>query len=127
MTSTTTTTSRIRCSPPERPGRARGRSAGGGGPRSLVKNPHEELRLLLSPLVPSYCPDFGILTLGPYRGRKILFGPEAAYPWTDFERYRWQRAQGTLRDALAFSREHDIRLLLVYVPIKYRVYRDFIE
>jgi len=95
--------------------------------RSLLHNAHAQLRLLMFPLVPRYCPHFGIVRMGPHRGRTVLFGPEAAFPWTDFERYRWERAKQTLRDAAAFTREHGIGLILIYVPIKFRVYRDFVE
>ncbi|MGH7312202.1 MAG: alginate O-acetyltransferase AlgX-related protein [Candidatus Rokuibacteriota bacterium] len=95
--------------------------------RSFLRSAHDQLRLMLYPLVPSYCPHFGTLTAGPHRGQKVLFWREAAVPWTEFERGRWESAQQTLREALRFTREHDVNLLLVYVPIKFRVYRDFIE
>ena len=95
--------------------------------RSLVRNAPAQLRILLYPLVPSYCPYFGVVRAGSHRGQKVLFAPEAAFPWTDFERSRWERAQQTLRDAVRVTRAHEVNLLLVYVPIKFRVYRDFIE
>jgi hypothetical protein len=99
----------------------------GWWPQSLVRNAYEQLRLTLYPVVPSYCPHFGTLTVGPHRGQRVLFGPEAAFPWTEFERARWDRAQQTFREAVKFTREHNVNLLLVYVPTKFRVYRDFIE
>jgi hypothetical protein len=37
------------------------------------------------------------------------------------------KAQDSLRTAARVAREHGIELLLVYVPIKYRVYRDFVQ
>lgn len=95
--------------------------------RSLLRNAQLQLRLLFFALVPRYCPTFGTLTIGPQRDRKVFFGPEAAFPWTDFERGRWEKAEQTLREAARLTREHDIGLLLVYVPIKFRVYRDFVE
>jgi len=95
--------------------------------RSLLRNAHAELRLMLYPLVPTHYPYFGTLTIGPHRGQKVLFWPEAAVPWTEFERGRWEKAQRTLREAARVTREHNVQLLLVYVPIKFRVYRDFIE
>jgi hypothetical protein len=95
--------------------------------RSLVRSGYPQLRLMLYPLVPSHCPHFGTVTSGPHRGRKVLFASEAAWPWTDFERGRWDRARDTLRAAARIARAHDVELLLVYVPIKFRVYRDFIE
>jgi hypothetical protein len=95
--------------------------------RSLARSGYAQLRLMLHPLVPSHCPHFGTVTDGPRRGQKILFAPEAAWPWTAFERDRWERAQDTLREGARLARAHDARLLLVYVPIKFRVYRDFVE
>jgi hypothetical protein len=95
--------------------------------RSFVRNAHAQLRLMLYPLVPSTCPHFGTVSVGPHRGQKVLFWPEAAVPWTEFERDRWDRAQDTLREAAKATRGRDVNLLLVYVPIKFRVYRDFIE
>jgi lysophospholipase L1-like esterase len=95
--------------------------------RSFVRNAHAQLRLMLYPLAPRYCPHFGTVSVGPYRGQKVLFWPEAAVPWTEFERDRWDRAQDTLREAARATRERDVDLLLIYVPIKFRVYRDFIE
>lgn len=95
--------------------------------RSFVRNAHAQLRLVLYPLVPRYCPHFGTVSVGPHRGEKVLFWPEAAVPWTEFERNRWDRAQQTLREAARATRERGVSLLLVYVPIKFRVYRDFIE
>jgi lysophospholipase L1-like esterase len=95
--------------------------------RSFVRNAHTQLRLMLYPLVPRYCPHFGTVSVGPHRGQKVFFWPEGAVPWTEFERDRWDRAQRTLREAARATRERDVNLLLVYVPIKFRVYRDFIQ
>ncbi len=95
--------------------------------RSLIRNAHSQLRLMLHQLVPSQCRHFGILEVGDHRGQKILFGPEAAFPWTDFERGRWEKTRETLRAALRLARTHEIHLLLVYVPIKFRVYRESVR
>jgi SGNH hydrolase-like domain, acetyltransferase AlgX len=81
---------------------------------------------MLHPLVPGQCPHFGILVAGPHRGKRVLFDATSS-PWTDFERGRWERARETLREAVRSTREHNIHLLLVYVPIKFRVYRGFVE
>jgi hypothetical protein len=95
--------------------------------RSLGRSAHGQLRLLAHALVPRHCPHFGILAAGRHRGQRVLFGPEAGYPWTDFERGRWERARETLVEAARSTRERGIQLLLVYVPIKFRVYRDFVQ
>jgi hypothetical protein len=95
--------------------------------RSFVRNASVMLRLMLSRVAPIYVPHFGTVTGGPHRGRKVLFWPEAAVPWTEFEEGRWMKAQDSLKTAARVAREHGIELLLVYVPIKYRVYRDFVQ
>jgi SGNH hydrolase-like domain, acetyltransferase AlgX len=95
--------------------------------RSFVRNAHGQLRLMLYPLVPRHCPHFGTISAGPHRGQKVLFAPEAAVRWTDFEHDRWDRAQHTLRQAATATRARGGNLLLVYVPIKFRVYQGFIE
>jgi SGNH hydrolase-like domain, acetyltransferase AlgX len=95
--------------------------------RSFLRNASVMLRLMLSRVAPIYVPHFGTVTGGPHRGRKVLFWPEAAVPWTEFEEGRWMKAQDSLKTAARVAREHGIELLLVYVPIKYRVYRDFVQ
>jgi hypothetical protein len=95
--------------------------------RSLVRGAHVQLRLLVHGLVPRHCPHFGKLAVGHQRGQRVLFGPEAALPWTDFERARWKRARETLVEGARLTRERGIHLLLVFVPIKFRVYRDFVQ
>jgi SGNH hydrolase-like domain, acetyltransferase AlgX len=95
--------------------------------RSLVRSAHGQLRLLAHAIVPRHWPHFGMLAVGHPRGQRVLFGPEAAVPWTDFERGRWERARDTLVEAARLTRERGIHLLLVYVPIKFRVYRDFVQ
>jgi hypothetical protein len=48
-------------------------------------------------------------------------------PWTEYEQGRWERAQQTLREAARVTRERGVRLVLVYVPVKFRVFRGFID
>lgn len=95
--------------------------------RSFVRHALSELRLLLFPLVPRHCPGSGIMAGGPHRGQKLLFGPEAGAQWTTFEEARWERAKQTFREAVRFAEGRDIKLLVVYIPIKFRVYRDFVD
>jgi hypothetical protein len=95
--------------------------------RSFVRNAHAELRRLLHPLVPGRCPHFGVVATGPQPGQKVLFSREGVVPWTAFEQDRWARARQKLRDAARVTRERDVELLLVYVPVKFRVFRGFID
>jgi hypothetical protein len=41
--------------------------------RSLIRNVYGDIRLRLYPIVPSYCPYFGTMRAGPYRGQRVLF------------------------------------------------------
>jgi hypothetical protein len=95
--------------------------------RSLLRAGHAQLRRAFQPIVPSHWPYVGTVTSGRHRGQRILFGPEAAYPWTEFEQARWDKARDTLEAAARLTREHRMHLLLVYVPIKFRVCADFVE
>jgi hypothetical protein len=47
-------------------------------------------------------------------------------PWTEFEREQWDKARATLGEGVRFARAGGVHLLLVYVPIKFRVYRDLV-
>jgi hypothetical protein len=95
--------------------------------RSLVRSAHRQLRLQLHPIAPGHCPHAGTLVSGPHRGQRVLFGPEAAVPWTDFEKQQWGKTRATIREGVGLARARDVHLLLVYVPIKFRVYGDLVD
>jgi len=48
-------------------------------------------------------------------------------PWTSFEADRWAKTKQTFNETAAFVRDQRMSLLIVYVPIKFRVYRGFVR
>src|SRR5262249_21244649 len=47
--------------------------------------------------------------------------------WTDYEASRWIRAKSAFSDGIAIARNAGVNVILIYVPTKYRVYREFIQ
>ena len=67
-----------------------------------------------------------------FRGRdglsqRVTFDDYGEVPWTDYEEERWAKARATLESGVVFAGERGINLICLYVPTKYRVYRDSIE
>jgi hypothetical protein len=85
------------------------------------------LRRALDPVFPNHAPYYGFLTTPGHKGETVLFADYAAFPWTDYIETRWARAADTLRTAAAMSRERGVKLLFVFLPIKERVYRPYVE
>ena len=54
---------------------------------------------------------------------RVYFGQTVA-PWTD---YQWQVATDTLTQARELSRGGGAEFIVLYIPRKYRIYRDQIE
>jgi len=93
--------------------------------RSLSWNAFMELRKVSEPLVPN-----AIDTVGWFRdglGRQqpfVFFDFYATRTLGSFERARFEKTKATFLRAAAIARERGIRLVLSYVPIKFRVYGD---
>ena len=58
--------------------------------------------------------------------KRIYFFNYGAVPWTEFEESCWEKAKETFRDGIEVSRASGVEIILLYVPIKFRVYREFI-
>lgn len=85
------------------------------------------LRRWANPVVASQAPYFGFLQVPGQNRDKVYFADYAAVPWSDWVEERWNRAETTLERAVVFGRENGIQVLLVFVPIKFRVYRSLLE
>ena len=59
--------------------------------------------------------------------QQVYFFNYGAIPWSKYEEERWVIARAALEEAVAFATRQGIDLVFLYVPIKYRVFRDFIE
>lgn len=72
-------------------------------------------------------PYFGQLNVPGCGRQQIWFAPYGSIPWSDWYAHRWLQSQVTLQKGAQYCRESGIHLLLCYVPIKFRVYRPFME
>lgn len=80
-----------------------------------------------SSIFPSHVPYVGRLTVPSHVGQLIYFSDYAAVPWDDWIATRWEKARATLTKGLEFTREQNVHMLLVFVPIKFRVYHPFVN
>lgn len=95
--------------------------------RSFVRNFLVRLRRWLYPILPALPVATGHLTMAGNQGRVVYFADYAAVPWSDWLEGRWEKAQKTFKKGAEFAHRNGIRLLIVFVPIKFRVYHHFVE
>ena len=95
--------------------------------RSFVLNAFKWIRRSAHPLIPNQVPYWARLKGAGREAPRLYFFGYGGVPWTKYEEERWAVARAAFEEGAAFSREHGIHLVLVYVPTKYRVFRDFIE
>jgi hypothetical protein len=94
--------------------------------RSFTINAARWIRRWTHSIVPNRAP-FWAIPLGHGRSSKqIYFVGYGAVPWTEYEEGRWERAQKSFRDGIEVARASGVEIILLYVPIKFRVYRQFI-
>ncbi len=93
--------------------------------RSLVWNTFLQIRQISDPLVPNAVDALGYFHDAAGRERGMLFFDfYATREFGDFERARFEKTKAAFLRAAAQARARGIRLILAYVPIKYRVYGD---
>lgn len=92
--------------------------------RSFVINLFQRIRRASDPVIPAQAPFWARL---PGHDQRVYFFPYSAVPWTDYEEMRWAIARAAFEDGVAFARDRGLALMFLYVPEKYRVFRDFIE
>ena len=95
--------------------------------RSFSRNALRRLRRWTEPLIPNMAPYFGYLTIPGRTRQTIFFADYAKVPWSDWIDGRWQRARATFEAAAAYAADQNVKLIFMYVPIKYRVYHPFVE
>lgn len=95
--------------------------------RSFTRNALRRFRRWVEPLIPNKAPYFGYLKQPGRERQTIYFADYAGVPWSDWINGRWQRARAVLEEAAAYAGDQDIKLIFMYVPVKYRVYRPYIE
>jgi len=91
--------------------------------RSLTWNAFEELRQISDPLVPNAIDSAGWFRDATGNERELLFFDfYATRQLGPFERARLEKAEAAFLRVAARCRERGIRLVVGYVPIKFRVY-----
>lgn len=95
--------------------------------RSFVLNAFRWIRRWSHPIVPNRAPYWAFLTGNRNSPERIYFADYGAIPWTEYEDERWTKAKVNFERGITFARAQGVALLLVYVPIKYRVYREAIQ
>lgn len=95
--------------------------------RSFACNVVRLVRRWIHPLVPNRAPFVGHLTISETNRQPIYFASYASVPWSDWLDNRWEQSKKSFEEGNRFCRDNGIRLLLCYVPIKFRVYREFVE
>jgi len=97
--------------------------------RSFILNAFMWVRRWADPVVPNRAPNWVLLPAQGEKGRskRIYLGYYGATPWRDYEESRWAISRAELQRGVEFARERGVSVVLVYVPIKFRVYRPFVE
>jgi hypothetical protein len=89
---------------------------------SLSVNGFRLLRRALDPLVPVGAASFGLFREPGGAAVKLYFYRDAALRFDEYEERRFAKTQDALRRGAELLREHQVRLLLVFIPSKFRVY-----
>jgi hypothetical protein len=95
--------------------------------RSFTLNAFRYIRVWSDPIVPNRAPYWALLPREDGSSKRIYFFDYAAVPWTEFEESRWEKTKQTFHDGIQAARADGASIILIYVPIKFRVYRDFIK
>jgi len=91
---------------------------------SLSLNAFRLVRRTLDPIVPVVAPSYGLFHEPRGPDVKLYFYKDAALRFDDYEEQRFAKARRALSEGAALLRANGIALRLVFVPSKFRVYRD---
>ena len=95
--------------------------------RSFTLEVLRRLRRSMDPVLPNKAPYFGHLSVPGESKQTIYFANYAAQPWTDWLSERWEKTRQALEQGVQFSRDQNLHLLFVFIPLKFWVYRPFVE
>jgi len=95
--------------------------------RCLAGNFLRLLRAWSDPLIPNRVPYFGTLTTSSTGRQTVAFADYAAVAWSPWLADRWSQTKAAFEEGSRFCRQRGIRLMLCYVPDKFRVYQPFVE
>jgi hypothetical protein len=95
--------------------------------RSFALNALALLRRWADPVLPNHAPYVARLIAPAPAGAPVLFFDYARWPWTEAIAALWSKAQGIFRQGLTLARQRGMHLVLAFIPIKFRVYRPYVE
>ena len=99
----------------------------GWSKRSFLLNLLRRFRRWSDPILPNWAPYSARLSVPGLEEQIVYFADYAAVPWGDWISTRWDSTRETLYRGVEYCREHDIDLLIAFVPIKFRVYQPFVK
>ena len=92
---------------------------------SFLRNTYGLLRRASHPLIHKALPDHGWYRDQSGVPRRLFYFNYAALPFTDYEQERFETTKATFREGLELSRAQGVSVVLVFVPMKFRVYGEF--
>jgi SGNH hydrolase-like domain, acetyltransferase AlgX len=95
--------------------------------RSFTNNAFRWIRRWSHFIVPNRAPFWVLLPGQSGSSKQIYFFRYGGVSWTEYEESRWEKAKETFREGIEVARSNGAEVILVYVPIKFRVYREFIR
>jgi hypothetical protein len=95
--------------------------------RSFTLNALALLRRWVDPVLPNQAPYSARLITPASAGTFVLFADYARWPWTEATAALWAKTQGNFRQGLTLTRQRGVHLVLAFIPIKFRVYRPYVE
>jgi SGNH hydrolase-like domain, acetyltransferase AlgX len=100
-------------------------SSHGWRKRSFLLNSFSLLRHWSHHIIPNRVPYWAFLR--HEANRRIYFADYGAVLWTEYEESRWDVAKAYFKKGIELARAGGVHVILLYIPIKYRVYRELIE
>ena len=92
---------------------------------SFVRNAYGRLRRTSHPLVHKPVPAHCRYRDAAGASHRLYFHDYAALPFTDYEQERFETTKTAFREGIAVGREEGVAVVLLFVPMKFRVYGEF--
>ncbi len=92
---------------------------------SFVANTYGLLRRTAHPLIHKALPAHGWYRDQDGVPRRLFYYNYAALPFTDYEQERFKTTKAAFREGRELARAHGVAVVLVFVPMKFRVYGEW--
>src|SRR5262249_23800225 len=92
---------------------------------SFTVSAYRLFRRFVDPVPPNEVASVGFSPADAAAARPLYFYEDAALRWGDYESERFEKTMAALRQGRDLAAQQGTRLLLVFVPTKFRVYGDY--